>query len=103
MLEKLQKIKEERLNNFLEDIILEKINELLKDDSFADACTCEQCLLDIASYTLNQLPAKYTTSDKGNVMARLKDFEEQSQVDLNLVVIKAIKKISKNPSHSSSK
>ncbi|PRX19646.1 competence protein ComFB [Orenia metallireducens] len=100
MLAKLKKIKEDKLNNCLEDIILEKIADLLESDEFSNICICEHCLLDIASYTLNQIPAKYVTSDRGNVLARLADFEEQAQIDLDLVVIKSIKKVAKNPYHS---
>lgn len=100
MLARLKKIKEDKLHNCLEDIILEKIADLLEGDTFNNICICEHCLLDIASYTLNQIPAKYVTSDRGNVMARLAEFEEQAQIDLDLVVIQAIKKVAKNPHHS---
>ncbi|GAB6100627.1 late competence development ComFB family protein [Halanaerocella petrolearia] len=99
MIEKLGKIKEERLHNHTEDVVLEKITELLTEDDFGQVCTCEQCLLDIASHALNQLPAKYTTSSRGEVMTRLDEFEDQPQVDFELKVIQAIKVVAKNPNH----
>ncbi|AGB41035.1 Late competence development protein ComFB [Halobacteroides halobius DSM 5150] len=99
MIDKLEKLREERLHNHTEDVVLEKIEELLQEDNFKQICTCEQCLLDIASHALNQLPAKYTTSSKGEVMTRLDEFEEQPQVDFELKVIQAIKIVAKNPNH----
>ena len=38
------------------------MEELLKKDEFSHVCTCETCLLDIASYSLNRLPAGYVAS-----------------------------------------
>ena len=47
------------LHNHTEDIVLEYIEDLLKEsDKFNNVCTCQQCLLDMATYALNRLPPK---------------------------------------------
>ncbi|MCK8817225.1 late competence development ComFB family protein [Natroniella sulfidigena] len=94
------KIQQEKLHNHTEDVVLDKLEKLLTEKEFENICTCEQCLFDMASYALNTLPAKYITTAKGDVMTRLDEFEEQSQIDFDLKVIQAIQTISKNPSHA---
>ncbi|MFW5855842.1 MAG: late competence development ComFB family protein [Bacillota bacterium] len=89
----------ENLNNHTEDIILEEMEDLLNKDKFADVCTCEQCLLDMASYSLNRIPAKYIASHTGNLHAKLAEFEQQFRVDIITVVTQAIRVVSKNPRH----
>ncbi|MCK8826810.1 late competence development ComFB family protein [Natroniella acetigena] len=95
-----KKIQQEKLHNHTEDVVLDKLQKLLTEKEFEDICICEQCLIDMASYALNSLPAKYITTTRGNVMTRLDEFEEQSQIDFDLKVIQAIQTISKNPNHT---
>lgn len=88
------------LHNYTEDFVLEKMEEILKDkDDFDDFCTCDNCLLDITSYTLNRIPAKYIASPQGSLHAKLIEFEHQVNVDIVSVVTRAIRIISKNPRH----
>ncbi|WP_408956472.1 late competence development ComFB family protein [Natroniella sp. ANB-PHB2] len=95
-----KKIQQKKLHNHTEDVVLDKLQKLLTEEDFKDICICEQCLIDMASYALNNLPAKYITTAKGDVMTRLDEFEEQSQIDFDLKVIQAIQTISKNPNHN---
>ncbi len=91
----------EELHNYTEDFVLEKMEEILKNkEDFDDFCTCENCLLDIASYTLNRIPAKYIASPRGSLHAKLIEFEHQVNVDIVSVVTRAIRIISKNPRHN---
>ncbi|MGM0420109.1 MAG: late competence development ComFB family protein [Bacillota bacterium] len=88
------------LHNHTEDFVIEKIEEIINTkDQFEDLCTCHHCLLDIASYTLNRIPAKYISSPRGSLHAKLIEFEQQVNVDIVSVVTRAIKIISKNPRH----
>ena len=88
-----------KLHNHTEDIVIETMEEILEDKQFEDICTCEQCLLDIASYTLNRLPAKYIASYKGDVLTKVSEFHQQVQVDLISIITQAIQVISKEPHH----
>ena len=88
------------LHNYTEDFVLDKMEELIiESDEFEDICTCQNCLLDIASYTLNRIPAKYIASPRGSLHAKLIEFEHQVNVDIVSVLTKAIRIVSKNPRH----
>ncbi len=94
--EKLQ----EELHNYTEDFVLDRMKELIiESDDFEDVCTCQNCLLDIASYTLNRIPAKYIASPRGSLHAKLIEFEHQVNVDIVSVLTKAARIVSKNPRH----
>ena len=97
----LKKVKE-NLQNHTENIVLETMKKMLKDEKFDEVCTCEQCLLDIATYSLNKIPAKYTSTHKGSIHTKIKDFEQQHQVDIIKIITKAIEIISQNPSENCS-
>ena len=94
--EKFKQIKN-KLHNHTEDIILETMESMIEKE-FPDICTCEHCLLDIASYALNRLPAKYFSSYEGNIHTKISEFEQQYQVDIVSHVTRAINLVEKNPS-----
>jgi len=75
------------------------MDDVLKKPEFDDICKCKQCLIDIATYTLNRLPARYFSSHQGEIQAKIEEFENQLQVDAISTVIKAIEKVSANPRH----
>ncbi len=93
-----QKLKKD-LHNHTEDLVLEQLESLLNKEKFSHVCQCEQCLLDMASYTLNRIPAKYIASHSGGIHAKLDEFEQQYIVDITSTIIQAIKIVSKNPRH----
>ena len=88
------------LHNHTEDIVVETLEELLKDknEEFENVCTCENCLLDMASYSLNRLPAKYVSSHKGSIHTKIEEFAQQDQVDTIKIVTQAINVVAENPS-----
>ena len=90
---------QENLHNHTEDIVLDLMESILSKDKFSDVCQCEQCLLDIASYTLNRIPAKYIASHNGSIHAKLKEFEQQYMVDITSIITQAIKVVNDNPRH----
>lgn len=85
-----------KLNNITEEIVLKKLDEFLKREEFADVCRDEKSLLDMATYALNRLPAKYVTSSKGAAFSKTRELEQQHSADVISVVIKAIKVVSEN-------
>lgn len=88
-----------RLCNHTEILILNKMEELLQNPEFKDICTCEQCLLDMASYALNRLPAKYFSCREGEIQTRITEFENQIQIDVISIITKAIRAVAKDPRH----
>ena len=90
---------QDKLRNHTEDIVLETMKTLLTKNKFKNICTCEQCLLDIASYALNRLPTKYIASPEGDLHTKIAEFENQVDVDAIATVTKAIKIINEKPRH----
>lgn len=88
------------LTNHTEQVVLETMEELLiKEEDFKNICTCKRCLIDIASYVLNRLPARYIASHEGEVQTKIDEYQNQVQVDAISTVTKAIHVISKKPRH----
>ena len=90
---------QKHLINHTERVVLETIEDLIKQEEFKGICTCEQCLLDIATYSLNRLPAKYISSHQGELRSKINAFENQVRVDIVTTVTKAIKTVSRTPRH----
>lgn len=80
----------------MEEAVFNSIDDLWKN---IDMCKCEKCKMDIASFSLNNLPPRYVVSSKGEVYSKTEVLEVQRIVDLIAVVTKSIEKIRKNPSH----
>lgn len=85
-----------KLNNITEEIVLETLAEMLAREEFDDICKDEECLLDMATYALNRLPAKYVATSKGEVFSKTEELEQQHLVDLVSVVTRAIKVVAEN-------
>jgi len=100
----MSKIKKEKLKkklkNLTEEVVLENLYDFLEREEFADVCKDEEYLLDMATYALNRLPAKYVTSSKGEAVSKTEELEQQHSADIISVVIKAIKVVSENYDHN---
>ena len=88
------------LDNQAEDLVLETMEELLDKEEYEDICKCKSCLLDIASYALNRLPAKYVAHPKEDLQTKITEFENQVSLDVVSSVENAIKVVAKNPRHN---
>jgi len=63
-----------------------------------DICTCQDCVLDMAAYALNNVKPSYRVSLMGSVYAGAAAKSEHTQ-EIRKAVAAAIKKIKANPSH----
>jgi competence protein ComFB len=97
--EKLKNLKG-RLNNLTEEVVLEMLENMLQRDEFEDICKDEDCLLDMATYALNRLPAKYVATSKGEIFSKTEELAQQHSVDVLSVVTRAIKVVSENDHHN---
>ncbi|MDE7326106.1 MAG: late competence development ComFB family protein [Lachnospiraceae bacterium] len=84
------------LRNMTEGIVLKKLN-LMKES--LDCCTCEHCLLDIASYALNRLPAKYVATTQGELLSRLDSLEPQYDATVMTVILQGAILVKDHPRH----
>ena len=89
-----------RLNNLTEEVVLERLGEMLEREEFSDVCKDENCLLDMATYALNRLPAKYVATSRGEIFSKTEELEQQHSVDVLSVVTRAIKVVSENENYN---
>ncbi|MFY9428902.1 MAG: late competence development ComFB family protein [bacterium] len=83
------------LKNQMEELVLEAIDEYLRDRS--EICDCEKCRLDMAALALNELPPRYAVTERGKVFAKISQLECQFETDILMAVIRAVEKVGNNP------
>ncbi|MBW7573622.1 late competence development ComFB family protein [Caproiciproducens faecalis] len=86
-----------KLKNLMESLLLTKMDEVIDK---LDCCKCEKCRMDIASYALNRLPAKYVATYEGEVYSKLDTLSTQYETDLLNALFQAAKVVSENPHHN---
>lgn len=85
------------LRNIMEEYVILTLDEILDT---LDGCKCERCRLDIASYALNRLPARYVATTQGELMSRLCEFDTQFKATIVSEVTRAHEVIKKHPHHN---
>ena len=83
------------LTNQMEAFIFDEIEHQLDTIADEDICKCNDCILDVACYALNNITPMYRSSLMGSLYARVEDVEVSIKVKTN--VTEAIQKISQNP------
>lgn len=86
----------ENLENAAEKLVLDELEVQLKENP--PACTCQDCVLDIAALALNNVKPYYRVSLLGRLYsdsARMTSYGEE----VKKAVQDAIGKISANPAH----
>ncbi len=84
------------LVNVMEQIVDEKLSQMLEGET---CCKCARCLEDMKALALNRLPAKYVSTNSGELFTKLNATVRQSSVDINVAVTEAIDLVAKHPSH----
>lgn len=82
--------------NYMEELVVNYYNDVAPR---AGVCTCDVCTKDILSYTLNQLSAKYVTSEEGKDYAETSCYDPQFETKIMGALNKAIETVGKNPRH----
>ncbi|SDY48041.1 competence protein ComFB [Proteiniborus ethanoligenes] len=86
------------LYNYMEEVVYRYVDEVLKKFD-NEVCKCEKCRLDIIALALNNLPPRYTVTEKGKLFTKVKEMESQYGVDIIREITKAIEVVSKKPRH----
>ena len=84
------------LVNEAERLVLAELETQLAAEK--GACTCQECVLDMAAWALNNVKPAYRVSLLGSVFARTAGQSEQAR-DIHRAVHEAIQKVKANPSH----
>ena len=89
----------EYLVNEAERLVLEQLEvQLKKAKESQEICTCQDCILDMAAFALNNVKPLYRVSLIGTLYAHALDGSEYVD-EVSKAVGQAIKKISTNPAH----
>lgn len=65
-----------------------------------DCCKCDKCRLDIASYALNRLPAKYIATTQGELMSKISIIDNDFRMRVATELSKGAQVVKKNPRHA---
>ena len=84
------------LKNYMEEIVLSALDDILKD---INMCHCDRCKMDIAAKALNDLPAQYIVTPKGEIYSKINNLKAQFEVDVISAITKAAIIVKRNPSH----
>ncbi|MFA5659432.1 MAG: late competence development ComFB family protein [Oscillospiraceae bacterium] len=84
------------LINMMEEIVRQKLGDVLKT---TDCCKCEICYNDILAIALNYLKPKYVNSLEGELRVKLGTTERQNSIDIDIAIIKAIEIVRQHPHH----
>ena len=87
----------ENLVNEAEVFVLRELEAQLAEAK--DICTCQDCVLDMAAYALNNVKPYYRVSLMGTLYARATEDDAKYSKEIEKSVREAVKKISQNPSH----
>lgn len=85
------------LINAMEEIVVQKATDTLKYDK--EVCTCEKCFYDICAIALNNLKPRYSTTQVGNLYARVSHLDQNDLVQISIEIAKALELVKARPSH----
>lgn len=85
------------LKNHMESVAQQALKEYMTKVPLP--CTCERCLADILALALNQLPAKYYVSLKGEILTQWESQSRPDQAKVIAAVARAAKQVEITPSH----
>lgn len=86
----------EGLINMMEETVLNKIDQIWEG---TDYCKCQKCRMDIATYALNRLPARYVSSLAGALLHKFDAHTVQMEAEVTACVFQAVKLVGENPAH----
>lgn len=86
------------LKNHMEAVAQQALKEYMTKVTLP--CNCERCLADILAFTLNQLPAKYYVSLKGEIITQWESQSLPDQARVLSAIVRASKQVEITPSHS---
>lgn len=82
--------------NIMEEIVLANVDNVLKNTG---CCSCDACRTDVITYTLNHLPPKYVTTEKGALLTSIDACVAQNAVDIVFSINQSAMYIKKHPKH----
>jgi competence protein ComFB len=85
------------LKNHMEVVVQQALNDYLRQNDIT--CSCEHCQADIMALVLNQLPARYYVSPRGEILTQIESQTLPDQARIMSEVVRAAQQVSSSPSH----
>ena len=85
------------LINAMEEIVIQKVKDLIERDK--EMCNCEKCFNDICAIVLNSIKPKYSTTELGNLYARLGNLSVTESSAISVEIVKAMEIVRNKPGH----
>lgn len=87
----------DNMKNRAEEMVFEAIEKQINKGG--DMCACEECILDLAAWTLNHVKPGYYTSLLAPLTPR-PESERAMRVEIELALASGTKKLKNHPHHS---
>jgi len=87
----------ENIRNRAEEMVFEAIEKQIEKGG--DLCTCQECIMDLAAWTLNHVKPGYYTSLLKPLSPRPEN-EKKMRVEIELALASGLKKLKAHPHHS---
>ncbi len=87
------------LVNDTERMVLEELGQRMESANMEGICTCQDCVIDMATLALNSLKPKYHASLMGTMYAHAAE-SGVFKTEVQSAVSNAIEKVKNNPSHT---
>ena len=84
------------LKNYMEDVVARLVDQYIVETGM---CDCEKCRMDVMALALNDLPAAYCVTKKGELFTALDAVYLQNQINAKIAVLRAINKVREYPQH----
>ncbi|MDR2194349.1 MAG: late competence development ComFB family protein [Treponema sp.] len=89
------------LRNEAERLVFEEIGKQIEMFPEGEICTCNECIVDIATMALNSVKPFYRHSLLGTLYAlEALNIDEEYAENIRSAVTQAIKTVQKNPAHT---
>jgi competence protein ComFB len=86
-----------KYENYIEKFVREELKKFYERDK--TICKCDNCLQDIITLTLNNLPPMYVASNVGHIMTMYNLTRDQLRAQVMVELLKAIEQVKKSPRH----
>lgn len=84
------------LVNIVEELVKEKITELMKTFPM---CKCKKCYFNACAIALNSLKPQYVTTTKGALLAQLNSFDKAYEIQIMVECTRAMMMVKESPRH----
>ena len=83
--------------NYMEDAVAYMLNHLAQ--KYPAICMCERCRTDMMMIALYNLPPRYVSTHKGDVLRRVEGMELQYEVEVLTETMRAMQIVGGQPHH----